>query len=224
MAATARKQQHRPKLTAEAVVGAATMIVDERGIEALSMRALASALGVEAMSLYNHVDGKPALLDRIAEAVLADMTIELDPKAPWIDRIRVLAQTFRRMALKHPGAFPLVFTRQLKSPEALVPLEAGLALLREAGFDGDQAVHIMRAFVAYQGGSLLREVGMSHLLGAATPDFFVAGTEELGDAQFPMVRALAAQLAACDHAAEYDFGLEMMLAGLNQMSTSRRKR
>lgn len=223
MPATSRKRAPRQKLTADAVVRAATTLVDRDGVDALSMRSLATELGVEAMSLYNHVPNKGVLLDRIAESVLADMQIAPDPATAWADRIRALAYGFREMALAHPGAFPLVFMRQIRSPEAFRPLEAGLALLQEAGFEGEEAVHVLRAFVAYQGGSLLREVGTAPLLGAAAPDLYVEGTEQLGADQFPLVSKLAPQLAVCDHEAEYEFGLEMMIAGLEHIAGQRQK-
>lgn len=216
-----RKPKPRAGLTPDAVIRAAVKLVDRKGAEALTMRALAAELGVEAMSLYNHVDDKSVLLDGIAEAVLADMQTEIDPGAPWVERARALARAFRQMALKHPGAFPLVFTRQLKSADALRPLEAGLALLKEAGFSGNEAVHAMRAFVAYQGGALLRETGMSQLLGEAPPDLYLAEAEKLGERKFPLVTKLAPLLAACDHEAEYEFGLDVMLMGLEQLAARR---
>jgi AcrR family transcriptional regulator len=218
-----RKAKPRARLRVETIVKAATKLVDRKGAAALSMRTLAAELGVEAMSLYNHVASKDALLDLIAEAVLADMPNQIDTTLPWIERIRVLAKSFRQMALQHPGAFALVFTRQLRTPSAFSRLETGLSILEEAGFDGEDAVHAMRAFVAYQGGSLLREVGSSALLGATPPDFYISGTEALGAEQFPLVRTLAPALTACDHEAEYEFGLDIMIAGLQRLAWDRRK-
>jgi AcrR family transcriptional regulator len=212
-----RATSARKPLSRERIIRAALKQVDRRGAEAFSMRSLAADLGVEAMSLYNHVPNKAALLDGVAEAVLAEIEIPADAGSDWETRARALAQAFRRVALAHPRAFALVLTRRLSSPGALRRLEATLGVLRDAGFTGEIAVHLLRAFAAYESGSLLREVGALFPPGGHPPDRYLSGTDELARGELPLVSQLAPLLASCDHAAEYDFGLEVLLTALRGM-------
>lgn len=89
----------RTPLTRERILAAALSLVEREGPAALSMRRLARDLGVEAMSLYNHVGGKAEILDGLAELFL--IAIELPPERgdSWEDRIRALARAFRKAAL-----------------------------------------------------------------------------------------------------------------------------
>ncbi|WP_042374028.1 TetR/AcrR family transcriptional regulator, partial [Streptacidiphilus neutrinimicus] len=142
------------KLTRERMLACALEIVDRDGVEKLSMRALARALGRDPMSLYRHADNKAALLDGIAETVLAQLTV--DPSDPdWVAQLRAVAHRFRHLALTHPRVVPLLVTRPLATPLALRPrgtlrpLEDILALLTRAGFTGADALHIYRALFGF---------------------------------------------------------------------------
>ncbi|WP_152628372.1 TetR/AcrR family transcriptional regulator, partial [Streptacidiphilus neutrinimicus] len=142
------------KLTRERMLACALEIVDRDGVEKLSMRALARALGRDPMSLYRHADNKAALLDGIAETVVAQLTV--DPTDPdWVAQLRAVAHRFRLLALAHPHVVPLLVTRPLATPLALRPrgtlrpLEDILALLTRAGFTGADALHIYRALFGF---------------------------------------------------------------------------
>jgi AcrR family transcriptional regulator len=207
----------RAPLHRDRVIDAAVRLVDRDGPEELSMRKLAAELGVEAMSLYNHVPNKAAVLDGVAEAVLAKIDLRAGARGGWEDRIRAMARAFRTVALAHPRSFPLVLTRQLGSVTGLRPIEASLQVMHAAGFDRATSVHALRAFVAFQTGSLLRELGASPSLSGLSPEGVTARREELARSDFPAVAAAAAELAACRHDAEYDFGIELLLSALRQM-------
>src|SRR5690242_8331789 len=107
------------RLTREKVLEAALTLVDRGGTEALSMRSLATELGVDAMSLYNHVANKEAVLDGIAELFLGRIGLP-EPTGDWRADVRALATAFRHAAIQHPQAAPLVLTRQLESAKGLV--------------------------------------------------------------------------------------------------------
>src|SRR4051812_32385650 len=117
----------RPKadetLTRERVCAEALALVDEEGLEALSMRRLGARLGVEAMSLYRHVRDKADLLDALHAAVLGGLQAELH-KGDWRELLNNLARALRKALLSHPHVVPLFATRPVRAPEALTPIVA----------------------------------------------------------------------------------------------------
>src|SRR5215210_607228 len=98
------------------------------------MRKLGAALGVEAMSLYNHVANKEDVLDGVVAELLVEVQLP-DPDAPWPDQVRDLAHEFRRVGHAHPGAFLLLGSRPVRSLDAFAPLECAYAALRKAGLE-----------------------------------------------------------------------------------------
>ena len=113
----------RRPLTRARILTAALRLVDREGLEALSMRRLGQALGVEAMSLYNHVPNKAAVLDGLVELLLGELEIPGPEAGDWWERIRRIAHSYRRSAHAHPHAFPLAVTRPYNTPATLRQLE-----------------------------------------------------------------------------------------------------
>ncbi|MFC4590318.1 TetR/AcrR family transcriptional regulator C-terminal domain-containing protein [Sphaerisporangium corydalis] len=195
------------------IVAAAIDLIEREGADAISMRRIAADLGVGVMSLYNHVPNKAALLDAVAEAVLSQISFDDDPSAEWTERVRIQARAFRQIAHGYPRSTMVVVSRQLKSPAGLFPVERALATLRDAGFDGEDAVQILRAFIAYIIGSLLREVGVTptfapgNLGGADLPP-------DVDTTLFPEVSAVATHLCAGDHEKSFEYGLDMLIRAI----------
>jgi AcrR family transcriptional regulator len=135
------------KITRNVVLAAALEIIDREGADGLSMRRLARALNRDPMILYRHAQNKAALLDGVAEMVLAQLKV--DPADPDLAaQLRAIARDYRRLALAHPHVVPLLVTRPLATPLALRPqgtlrpLEDVLELLTRAGFSDPDALHI----------------------------------------------------------------------------------
>ncbi|MFI7421402.1 TetR/AcrR family transcriptional regulator [Nonomuraea sp. NPDC049684] len=194
------------------IVAAAIDLIEREGADAVSMRRIAAELGVGVMSLYNHVPNKDALLNGVAESVLSGIEFTDDPDAHWTDRVRAQARAFRQIAHHHPRSTMVVVSRQLHSHAGLLPVERALATLRGAGFDGPDAVRMLRMFIAFIVGSLLREVGV-------TPTFAPVHSRtveaaEVDPALFPEVSALAPLLAECDHEEEFEFGVELLIQAI----------
>ncbi|MFI6322429.1 TetR/AcrR family transcriptional regulator [Nonomuraea sp. NPDC050556] len=199
-------------LTRQAIVATAIDLIEREGADAVSMRRIAAELGVGVMSLYNHVPNKDALLSEVAETVLAQIEFIDDPEAHWTDRVRMQAHAFRQIAHHYPRCTMVVVSRQLHSDAGLLPVERALSTLRSAGFDGPDAVRMLRMFIAFIVGSLLREVGV-------TPTFApnhkrMVRAEDVDPALFPTVSALAPLLGACDHESEFAFGVELMIQAM----------
>ena len=133
------------KLTRSGILSAAVALVDERGVEALSMRGLASELGIEAMSIYNHVPSKDALLDGIVETVLDEVHAP-GGAGTWQEVMRELALRHRAVALSHPRVMLLYSSRTVASPAWRRAVEDTFAALQGAGFAAEEAVNAYRIF------------------------------------------------------------------------------
>jgi AcrR family transcriptional regulator len=215
------------KITRDVVLAAALQIIDTDGAGGLSMRRLARALGRDPMILYRHAPNKAALLDGVAETVLAQLTVDsADPD--WAAQLRIVARGYRALALAHPHVVPLLVTRPLATPlglrprGTLRPLEDILALLTRAGYSGPDALHIYRALFGFLHGHVLNELQELVEKPEETDDLLRLGLHRLPISEFPLLRSLAPVLACYDGAAELERGLDILLTGLTATLTPRR--
>jgi AcrR family transcriptional regulator len=191
----------RPPLTRDAVLDAALHVIDTSGLEACSMRAVARELGVEAMSLYWHVEGKDALLDGVVERLLAEVGPSPSP-GDWRAGLDALARDFRAVALRHAPAVPLLASRAGAAYAAAARMAAGgIADLEAAGFDRPTAIRAARTVARYVVGFTLAEAG------DAAPPAAAAGLP-------PAVGELLEAVARDDPEELFTFGLETLLDGL----------
>ncbi len=206
-------------VTRAAVLAAALEIVDQDGVDGLSMRRLADAVGRDPMVIYRHVPNKAAVLDGVAEVVLAQLSVDATD-SDWMAQLRTVARDFRRLALAHPHAVPLLVTRPLATPlglrprAVLRPLEDILALLTRAGFSGAEALHVYRALFGFLFGHVLNELQEIVENPDETDDLLRLGLYRLPVGEFPVLRELATVLAGYDGAAELERGLDILLTGL----------
>ncbi len=212
------------KITRDVVLAAALELIDRDGADGLSMRRLARALDRDPMIVYRHARNKAALLDGVAEMVLAQLKV--DPADPdWAGQLRTIARDYRRLALAHPHVVPLLVTRPLatplglRPPGTLRPLEGVLELLTRAGFSGADALHIYRALFGFLHGHVLNELQELVEKPDETDDLLRLGLHRLPIGEFPLLRSLASVLAAYDGAAELERGLDILLAGLTSTLT-----
>lgn len=159
----------RGTLNRRKIAEAALRLIDDEGIGAASMRAIAKRLGVEAMSLYKHVGTRDELLDAVVDLVVAELDADPDvlrvAENGWRDYLERLARGVRRYAMAHPHAFPIVATRPSEAPwinpplRSLTWIESVLEALQAEGFDDDQVVFAYRSFNSFLLGYLLMETG-----------------------------------------------------------------
>jgi AcrR family transcriptional regulator len=206
----------RTLLTPARIIRAAAELIETAGSDALSMRRVAAELGVAVMSLYNHVPNKAALLDGVAERIMAGLELADDPAADWQHRARTLVRAFRQVAHDHPRGVTLVLTRKIETPAGLRPAERALAIADAAGFDGTTSVRIMRALLAYAIGAQLREAGAVKML-AHPPRI-----DDLDPAEFPHVTALGAELVGHDPETDFEFGLDLLVSAIDALPRVRR--
>src|ERR1700683_4948386 len=208
------------KITRDAVLAAALQIIDRDGADALSMRRLARALDRDPMILYRHAPSKAALLDGVAESVLAQLRVDSgDPD--WAGQLRAVARRFRALALAHPHVVPLIVTRPLATPlglrpaGTLRPLEDILALLTRAGFSRPDALPIHPDLFGFLHGHVLDELQELVENPDETDDLLRLGLHRLPSGEFPLLRGLAPVLGGYDGAAELERGLDILLTGLS---------
>jgi AcrR family transcriptional regulator len=177
-----------PGLSRTLVVQAALDLIDEDGLQNLSMRAVGQRLGVGAMALYRYVSGREDLLEAVVASLVEGLRAQLDPDltGTWQGYLQTLAHAVRRVAVEHSAAFPLIATRHpaapwlrppLRSPELVEDL---LASLSGHGFTDEQVADAYRAFSSFLLGHLLLE---SAARGADTAP--VEEPFDEGDAQIP---------------------------------------
>lgn len=220
MTATASNAR-RPKLTRERVLVEALALADERGLGALTMRAVGARLGVEAMSLYNHVPSKGALRDGIRELLWDELRDALQRGDGWRESLQSIARCLRGLARKHPHAFPLITSGDTLAEPMLRTLATGLAMLDESGFDQHHAAQTLNAVVHYALGYAMME--LSYQAAAIRPiqnghpefDAIVQLARALpADAPPELVRA-ARDCCASDLDEQFEFGLQALLDGLD---------
>jgi len=199
----------RQPLSRRRVLEEAVRFVDREGLEALTMRKLGAELGVEAMSLYNHVPNKSALLDGMVEVLLGELEVPAENHS-WEERIREGYRAFRWLAHEHPNVFPLLVNRPPETMDGVWLVEEFLRTLEEAGFGRETALHAFRALSSYTFGYAMAEIRGF----ALEPDGSRLGAHRLSPEEFPSLCELKPLLENMDHDAEFEFGLDLILNGL----------
>jgi AcrR family transcriptional regulator len=205
----------RAPLTRERIIATALELIDEDGLDALSMRRLGSALGVEAMSLYHHVANKDEVLDGVLEQVLLQVEVPTDD-GPWQDRVRALVRAWRVVALRHPGAFVLVDTRPIRSVRGYAPLESAFRILSDAGLSPATALDAFSVAAALVLGCVRQRPGTPGT-SSTSGEEHVPAIDELGD-HFPnLVQAIVEHGADVDLDVQFEMAIEILVAGLERL-------
>jgi AcrR family transcriptional regulator len=200
-------------------------MADSAGLDSLTMRALGQALGVEAMSLYNYVEGKDDLLAGIVELVLSE--IDLAPTADdWRSDMRATAISAYEALLRHPWATRLVLspTSAHMISARMGYIESILARLRNAGFTPEAASRGYHALDSHILGFTIWQLG--HALPADTPQEFIDTLmRELNAGTFPYLMEHAGvhmKTTESEEEGEFEFGLDLILDGLERYVDSTR--
>jgi AcrR family transcriptional regulator len=190
-------------------------LADESGLDAISMRKVGERLGVEAMSLYNHVANKDDMLDGLVEAVIAEIDIP-SPDDDWKDGVRRRAASAREVFLRHPWAMGLLESRpQNSSPQRLSYYDSTLGALMRAGFDSRLAMRAFSIVDAYMFGFILQELSLVFDDQESLEEVGEDLMRQMADAYPHLTEATADAMAeGYDFAAEFRFGLEVVIEAL----------
>jgi AcrR family transcriptional regulator len=218
---TQKTPPRRTPLNRERVLRAAIALADARGAQELTMRKLAQELGVEAMSLYNHVANKDDLLDGMVDIVFGEIEAPA-PGKDWKAELRRRAVSTRDALNRHRWAIGEMEGRTTHGPNNLRLHDAVLGCLREAGFSVEMTVHAYSVQDAYIYGFVLQQSDMS----SETPEDFAAEAQrQMRDyaealADYPhLVEVVGGHVAEAgyDYEAEFLFGLDVILDRLEQL-------
>jgi TetR/AcrR family transcriptional regulator, tetracycline repressor protein len=199
----------RPGLTREQVVASALELVEEDGLDGLSMRRLGARLGIEAMTLYTYVESKDDLLDAVAESVLSDLELP-DESLDWETRIRAVVGSWAGMQRRHPNAFPLVYRGNLPTDAVRRTTEHLLDALRVAGFDEAGTALAYQTLVCFLDGALLGWPPESYRAGEA----WRRAAAQLDRDLFPRQAEVAPFAAELRWDDVWGSGLDLLLRGL----------
>jgi len=215
----ARRTAPRSPLTRERVVAAALALVDDEGVEGLSMRTVAARLGVEAMSLYRHVANKEDLLLAVADLVLSEIEVP-PPGTPWRAAMERRALSAREVFLRHPSAAIVVESCATMTPSRLAYGDAIAGLLVADGFAPPLAYRAFMLLDSYVYGYTMQELSWPHPTSNDEPPVAITVPLE----RFPhfgaIMQAAMAKVAVQGFSAAYDeefrFGLALVLDALER--------
>jgi AcrR family transcriptional regulator len=210
--------EHRPPLNRERVLRAAMRLADKGGFESVTMRKLGQELGVQAMSLYNHVANKDDIRDGIVEIVMEEIEVPAGPD--WKAAIRRSAVSAHEAFLRHRWACSLMMSTTTVSPARMQWMEELLRTLREAGFSPDMTHHAYHALDSHITGFTLWQVSMPFETKEELVDLAEGFLREIPADEYPYVIEHAYQHLA-DSApsgkTEFEFGLDLILDGLERI-------
>ena len=223
MAAREQRQvaQHTG-LSTQRVVVEAIRLADREGVDGLSMRRLASALGAGAMSLYHYVANKEELLDAMIDIVFDEIELPASDM-DWQSAMRQRAISARQVLARHPWAIGLMESRTTPGPANLRHREAIIACLRSAGFSVVMTTHAIWVLDSYVYGFALQVASLPFDTAAELADMTDSVyLPQLPTEEYPFLNESAVALAAAgyDPSAEFDFGLDLILAALEPLRTA----
>lgn len=208
----------RTPLTRERVLEGAIELADDLGIEALSMRRLGQALGVEAMSLYNHVANKEEILNGIVDLVVGQFDL---PRADgrWKPELRRTAMSAHEILVRHPWAASLMLMPTRISESRLRYMEGILGTLRRGGFTPEGAHHAYHALDSHISGFTLWQVHFQiepAEMEALAASFFAQA--RAGEYRYLLEHAkVHEQETDPEDEGEFAFGLDLILDGLERL-------
>jgi AcrR family transcriptional regulator len=211
---TGSRDEQRAPLSRERVLRAAVGLADQGGIESLTMRRLGQELGVEAMSLYNHVANKDDILDGIVDLVLSD--IEVPPTGTeWRTAMRHRAISAHEVLLAHPWSAMLIMSRFNLGPGMTRYLDATLGRLREGGFSIAGALDAWNTLDSHLYGFTLQQLNLPFEV-AQTQQVSADVLGQLPAHDYPHVVEVVTEIMRTGRAEDFEFGLDLILDGLQR--------
>jgi AcrR family transcriptional regulator len=211
---TGSNVDRRVPLSRERVLRAAVALADQSGIESLTMRRLGRELGVEAMSLYNHVANKEAILDGVVDLVLGD--IEVPPTGThWKTAMRERAISAHEVLLAHPWAAMLIMSRFNIGRGMTRYLDATLGRLREGGFSIMGALDAWNTLDSHLYGFTLQELNLPFEV-EQTRQVSADVLGQLPADEYPHIVEVITEIMQSGRKEDFELGLDLILDGLER--------
>jgi AcrR family transcriptional regulator len=222
---TDRIAKPRTPLSRARVLETALVLADRGGIESLTMRWLADELGVKAMSLYNHVTDKSDIIDGIVDLVYGE--IALPPgETDWKAAMRLRANSAREVLLRHPWASSLMQSRTKPGPATLRHHDSVIGNLRQAGFTIELAAHAFSVIDSYVYGFAQQQQNLTYTTSEQAAVVAEDILRKLPAEDYPHLAEMIIEHAlkpGYDYAEEFNFGLDLILDGLERSQLSVRR-
>jgi AcrR family transcriptional regulator len=198
-------------LTRQRIVATASALIDADGLDALSVRRLATELGVRGPSLYNHFPTKAEILDAVADALVEQVDVSAFGGCEWPEALRRWATSYHAVLVAHPNIVPVLARGPGRRPAALAMADAVFGALVEAGWPPARATHI---------GALMRYLVTGSALGSFALGFDADPALYDGYPHLHRAPLLAAHHEAVDEGA-FRLGLDLLINGLTQEMRTR---
>ncbi|MGY5077498.1 TetR/AcrR family transcriptional regulator [Streptomyces sp. WAC01526] len=219
----------KPGLTLDRIVTAAVAVADAEGLGALSMRRVATDLGVGTMSLYRYVPGKAELLDLMLDKVAEfDADAHPDPAAGWRPAMEALARGSRQQYERHPWLLQVDQARPLLGPNALDSLEYSVRALAGTGLTDREKIHVLVTFGGFLTGISRTELNSAlaeQRTGISNADFWQSQEPVLSkvmlSGRYPALAALDEDTFAGDDSSVFELGLAALLDGIAALIATR---
>lgn len=211
----------RDPLSRERVLHAALALADIGGIESLTMRKIGQQLQVEAMSLYNHIANKDDILDGIVDLVFREIDVPSD-QIDWKDAMHQRAISVRDVLLRHPWATSLMQSRTRPGSATLRHHNAVLGSLRRAGFTIEMAAHAYSVVDGYIYGFALQQIHLPYHTSEDNVMFAENLLQQFPTTTYPYLAEMLSEHGmkpGYDYAEEFEFGLDLILDGLERLLT-----
>jgi AcrR family transcriptional regulator len=207
--------RRRAPLSRERIVEAALRVMDAEGLDAVTMRRIGRELGVEAMSLYNHVKDKDDILEGVTERVMNEFEFPAH-SGEWIQDAFAMSREWRRLLGLHPSVCQLLAERHkpLDGMATYRAMDAALGVLRQAGLSDRQAAQAFNALGSYILGFVMMEQGLMLGTDEEHAQQHQLVIEALQGAGMPNALACLPYFADCSTDEQFDFGLDLMIRGL----------
>lgn len=214
----------RAPLSRERVLSAALALADTGGIGSLTMRRLGQELGVEAMSLYNHVAGKEDVLDGIADLVYGEIVVPTAAPdrevADWRAAMRQRAISAREVLMRHPWASGVMQSRTRPGPATLRHHDAVIGTLRRAGFTVEMAAHAFSVMDSFIYGFAQQQDNLIYSAPDEAPVVAESILSGVPAGEYPDLAEMITEhvmTPGYNYAEEFDFGLDLILDGLERL-------
>lgn len=194
-------------LSADLIFTAALRVVDEEGLEALTMRHLAEAIGVATMSLYSHVATKEDLLLGVVNLATSQIGLPTADTPGW-EALKSVTREFRTVSLRHPNLVPLIVQQPPTGAEGLRTLESALDALRRAGMAPERTAPAYRLMASFAIGFVSLECG-----GFFRPVDISAGevVAPIEWSALPRIAEVGPYLAKWDSDEEFEKGMDAII-------------
>ncbi|MBO0781108.1 MAG: TetR/AcrR family transcriptional regulator C-terminal domain-containing protein [Ktedonobacteraceae bacterium] len=209
----AKIERGRP-LTRKIVLETALQLMDQEGPEGFNMRKLGATLGVEAMSLYNHIKNKEDLLDGVIEMLLLQTSYPQRPGVTPYTEIWDFAHAYRDVLRTHPRVLSLVATRQLRTEPSLAILERLVATLHRANVRGVHALYAVNSLAGFIIGHAFFDVASIAVPTISQEGDVAEVWGRLSANRYPTLHAAIPAFKQWDADQEFDFGLQALLQGI----------